>query len=568
MQLADLQKKLKSAKLDGYLVTRNNMFPEQDIREDENLLYKLTGFTGSAGSLLILRDKAILFVDGRYELQAPRETNPAEVDIFCTKEQSFHTWLTQNTADLTRFRLGINPWCLSAQEKKSLEINCISTISAPEFLPPLLSATPAKIFEHKIEFAGESKDQKISRIVTHIKAAKADAAFFALADSVSWLFNLRSDALPETPVLRTMALVDKNGKAWLFGNNLDSSHIKLDCPLLALNEIPAVLRRYKKQRLLTDSQTTPQAITDMMDAVHIDIIPAADICQTLKAIKNPTELEGIRQAHIRDGAAVIKFLCWLEKNRFGKTEIDIVEKLHSFRAKNDNYYSESFATIAASGPNGAIVHYHPTRETNRPLDDNTLLLLDSGAQYFDGTTDITRTIALGSPSPQMVEDFTLVLKAHINLSSAVFPNETPGQVLDGFARAPLWQESKDYNHGTGHGVGCFLNVHEGPFSISRRHGQTGMQKGMVTSIEPGFYLENAYGIRIENLVEVAEASEGYLKFANLTLVPIDKRLINKYLLSDGEINWLNAYHHRVEEILSPLLTSAEKSWLQEACSPL
>ncbi len=568
MLIADLQKKLKSAKLDGYLVTRNNMFADQDIRTDENLLHKLTGFTGSAGNLLLLRDKAILFVDGRYELQAPRETNPDEIEVFCTKEQSFHDWLNKNTTDLTRFRLGINPWCLSANEKKELEINSINVISAPEFLPPLLSSVPAKIFNHPLEFSGESKASKISGITAQLRATKADAVFFALADSVSWLFNLRSDALLETPILRAMALVDKSGKAWLFGDNLDSSNIKLDCPLLALNEIPSIMRRYKKQRLITDTNVTPLTIIDIMEKAHIDIIHAPDSCQAAKAIKNPIELNGIRQAHIRDGAAVVKFLCWLEKNRTGKTEMDIVEKLKNFRAKNDNYYSESFATIAASGPNGAIVHYQPTTTTNRCLDNNSLLLLDSGAQYLDGTTDITRTIALGTPTSQMVEDFTLVLKAHINLSSAVFPTGTAGCVLDGLARAPLWADGKDYNHGTGHGVGCFLNVHEGPFSISRRHGTIGLQKGMVSSIEPGYYQENAYGIRIENLVEIVDAEHNYLKFENLTLVPIDKRLINKYLLSDGEINWLNAYHHRVEETLSPLLNTAEKHWLQEACSPL
>jgi len=572
MTLADLQKKLKTAKLDGYLVTRNNMFLEQDIRDDENLLQQLTGFTGSAGSLLILRNRAILFVDGRYELQAPLETDPEMVDVFCTKEQSFHSWLRKSTADLSRFRLGINPWCLSAEEKKQLEINCITISEVSDFLPPQLSSIPARIFEHKIEFAGETREQKIARVVSHLTSAKADIAFFALADSVSWLFNLRSDALPETPILRAMALIDKNGKSWLFGDNLDSSGVKLDCPLLSLNEIPAVLRRYKKQRILLDMNATPLVLAEMMKNNHLEIISETDFCQAAKAVKNETELRGIRQAHIRDGAAVVKFLCWLDKNRQGKTELDIVEKLRHLRSHNENYHSESFATIAASGPNGAIVHYHPDARSNRLLDDNSLLLLDSGAQYYDGTTDVTRTIALGNPSSQMIEDFTTVLKSHIQLSSSHFPTETPGLVLDGFARAPLWAEGKDYNHGTGHGVGCFLNVHEGPFSLSRRHGGCGLRKGMVTSVEPGYYKENAYGIRIENLFEIADAAPelpaGYLKFKNLTLIPIDKRLINKYLLNDGEIDWLNNYHRQVEEALSPYLTAAERNWLQEACSPL
>lgn len=437
MKLADLQKKLKPAKLDGYLVTRNNMFLNQDVRNDENLLRLLTGFTGSDGSLLILRDKAILFVDGRYELQAPRETDSREVEVFCTKDCSFHRWLAQNTQDLTRFRLGINPWCLTQTEKEALSVNCISVSAVPDFLPPMLSADAANVFEHKLEFAGESAAEKIGRLCNALLREKADAAFFSLADDVSWLFNLRSDALPETPILRAMALVEKNGKAWLFGNNLNTGNLKLDYPLLALSEIPAVLRRFKKKKIMLDPDANAAALLEILKTNQTDIISAPDKIQQFKAVKNPVELAGIRRAHLRDGVAVTKFLCWLDANRQGKTELDIVEKLHAFRAKGDNYFSESFATIAASGPNGAVVHYHPDSHSNRRLDDNSLLLLDSGAQYEDGTTDVTRTVALGVPSREMAENFTLVLKAHIALSSAVFPTHTPGGALDVLARAPL-----------------------------------------------------------------------------------------------------------------------------------
>ena len=506
MKLADLQKKLKPAKLDGYLVTRNNMFLNQDVRNDENLLRLLTGFTGSDGSLLILRDKAILFVDGRYELQAPRETDSREVEVFCTKDCSFHRWLAQNTQDLTRFRLGINPWCLTQTEKEALSVNCISVSAVPDFLPPMLSADAANVFEHKLEFAGESAAEKIGRLCNALLREKADAAFFSLADDVSWLFNLRSDALPETPILRAMALVEKNGKAWLFGNNLNTGNLKLDYPLLALSEIPAVLRRFKKKKIMLDPDANAAALLEILKTNQTDIISAPDKIQQFKAVKNPVELAGIRRAHLRDGVAVTKFLCWLDANRQGKTELDIVEKLHAFRAKGDNYFSESFATIAASGPNGAVVHYHPDSHSNRRLDDNSLLLLDSGAQYEDGTTDVTRTVALGVPSREMAENFTLVLKAHIALSSAVFPTHTPGGALDVLARAPLWNAGKDYNHGTGHGVGCFLNVHEGPQRISRSNGAYPLAAGMITSVEPGYYEENRYGIRIENLVEITDAA--------------------------------------------------------------
>lgn len=573
MKLADLQKKLKSEKLDGYLVTRNNMFLGQDVRNDENIIEQLTGFSGSDGSLLILRDKTILFVDGRYELQAPQETNPQEIEVFCTKQLPFLGWLYNNTLNLARFRLGINPWCFSIHETESLKVNTVTVVPAPNFLPPKLSAEPAKVFEHSIEFAGQTSEEKIAHIVETIKAEKSDAVFFTLADSVSWLFNLRSDALPETPIIRAMALVDNCGKSWLFGDNLNTSGLQLSSPLLALSEIPTILRKFKHKKIALDAHSNSFALQQIMLANNIEIAYGQDKCQISKTVKNPVELTGIRNAHIRDGIAVTKFLCWLDKNWQGKTEQNIADKLHQFRAQGENYFSESFTTIAASGPNGAIVHYHPTPRTNRILDKNSLLLLDSGAQYYDGTTDVTRTIALGIPSPQMSEDYTMVLKAHINLSSSRFPAGINGTVLDGFARQPLWNAGKDYNHGTGHGVGCFLNVHEGPVSLSQRHGCYGLQQGMVTSIEPGFYKENEYGIRIENLVEVTkETADGfighYLKFVNLTLIPIDKRPINKYLLSDGEIDWLNSYHRQVEETLSPYLNTAEKNWLQEACSPL
>lgn len=274
MKLADLQKKLKPAKLDGYLVTRNNMFLNQDVRNDENLLRLLTGFTGSDGSLLILRDKAILFVDGRYELQAPRETDSREVEVFCTKDCSFHRWLAQNTQDLTRFRLGINPWCLTQTEKEALSVNCISVSAVPDFLPPMLSADAANVFEHKLEFAGESAAEKIGRLCNALLREKADAAFFSLADDVSWLFNLRSDALPETPILRAMALIEKNGKAWLFGNNLNTGNLKLDYPLLALSEIPAVLRRFKKKKIMLDHRIGGADDIGFLESVRADGVHA------------------------------------------------------------------------------------------------------------------------------------------------------------------------------------------------------------------------------------------------------------------------------------------------------
>ena len=569
MTLLELQQQLKKQKLDGYLIPRNNMFLNQDLREDENLIFKLTGFSGSDGTLLITREKNFLFVDGRYELQAPKETNAKEVEIFCTKEISIDQWLQNNTKDLKRFRLGINPWCFTSAQKQALEINCIKVISTPDFLHPLLSSTPANIFEYELQYSGQSRKEKIQKIINYLKQSKTDAIFFSLADSVSWLFNLRSDALSDTPIIRAFALVRKDGKCWLFGDNLNSSKIKLDYPLLALKEVPAILKKFKHKKIAFDSAANSFALCELLQNNEIEIIPQIDYCQELKAIKNQTELTGIRQAHLRDGVAVTKFLCWLDKNWQGKTELDIVERLHQFRAKEELFFSESFTTIAASGANGAIVHYHPTAKTNAPLSKDSLLLLDSGAQYFDGTTDVTRTIALGNPNQQMAEDFTLVLKSHIALNTAHFPLGTTGHELDAIARAPLWASGQDYNHGTGHGVGCFLNVHEGPQRISHKGSSHPLHAQMITSIEPGIYKEDQYGIRIENLVEIVPSkTEGYLQFANLTLIPIDKRLINKYLLNEQEIKWLNDYHELVLSKMLPLAPEEIIPWLKDACSPL
>lgn len=568
MKLAKLQKKLKSAGLDGYLVSRGNMFLGQDVLDEENQIQQLTGFTGSAGELIITKDKSYLFVDGRYELQAPAETDPDEVQVICGP--NLLCWCENNLPKNKTFKLGCNPWCQSIEKTNHLQnINHLQLLFDDKFLPAQLTAKQAQVFEHKIEFCGIPASEKLTQTAQYLKEKKLDAFLFSAADSVSWLCNLRSNALPDTPVLRAYALVDKECRLWLFGENLSGiSQIKFT----PFDKLPQILHKFKHCSVGIDNSQTPIQIKNLIQKAGAVPICHKDSLQERKAVKNPAELNGIRNAHRRDATAMCKFLYWLENHWKNQTELDLVTKLHEFRAAGENYVSESFGTIAAFGSDGAVVHYHPDSNHNRPLQNGSLLLLDSGAQYYDGTTDITRTIAIGDPEVEMINDFTLVLKSHIALSSAVFPADTQGSALDALARAPLWAAGKDYNHGTGHGVGCFLNVHEGPFSIRKKTAAIPPQPGMVTSIEPGYYKENAYGIRIENLAEIITAPEpelkGYLKFANLTLVPIDKRLVNKYLLSDGEINWLNTYHRQVCETIAPLLSADEQIWLQEACAPL
>ena len=564
MMLEDLQNLLQKYKYDAYLIPHDNLFLGQDIRNDENKILELSGFSGSAGTLIVFRNSAFLLIDGRYEIQAALETDATKIHIQNTNLQD---WLRKTSFLPDKFKIAYNPWCHSIKEITSLEtlVPKLTFIADHNHLTGTLqSPTEASVFEQETEFAGIERDEKLAQISGFLQKHNLKAYLFTAADDVSWLLNLRSDALPYTPVLRAYALVFANSRCEIFADNLDLPDAH------PLKELYKYLKTFTPDTLGLDSGKTPQQIINLLkNSESFRNLPSP--ASELKAVKNPVEIQGMRNAHLRDGAALVNFIVWLENNYRRLSELDIVEKLHDFRSRQPHFYGESFATIAASGPHGAIVHYQPDTDSNRALDDNSVLLLDSGAQYFDGTTDVTRTIALGTPSLSMIHDYTLVLKAHIALSSALFPPTASGTALDAIARHPLWLEGKDYKHGTGHGVGCFLNVHENPPLISP-HGQSRLLPGMVTSIEPGYYLENKYGIRIENLVEVTEQEqpEGSTMygFTPLTMVPLDKRLIDKYLLTAEEILWLNRYHQTVWERLSPLLAPEEQSWLRQACTPL
>lgn len=402
-------------------------------------------------------------------------------------------------------------------------------------------------------------DEKIADLTEFMRQNKLDAFLLTACDSVSWLLNLRSDCLPDTPIVRAFAFINALGEVSLFTTDF--------------TKLESELKNYKNRTVGMDCKRSPRALFSLMKKHKIWIENLPDPVQNRKAVKNPVEISGLRKAHLRDGAAVVRLLIWLEQNYNGQTELDVVKKLHDLRAAETNFFSNSFETIAGFAANGAIVHYQPSEATSRKLASGSLLLLDSGAQYLDGTTDITRTIALGSPAPEMIRDFTVVLKAHIALASACFPDGTPGLALEPSPAERLWKCGKNYNHGTGHGVGFFLNVHEGPVSISSRNALTPLAENMITSIEPGYYKENAYGIRIENLARVTHHNSPdfeipMLCFETLTFVPLDKKLIDKYLLSEEERTWLNNYHRQVFERIAPLLNEAEKDWLRNACAPL
>lgn len=573
MDLKTLQHKISELKLDAFFIPRNNLFLGQDILWEENKLMELTGFTGSAGSLLVLADKAFLFVDGRYEIQAELETSRHDVTVICQKGNLLQQWLSDNIPTDGSFKLGFNPWCLSIKDIDQLtnKFPHLSLVAVTdEICGPILSPNNFKVFSHDITYAGLSSDEKIAQILTCLENNQLDAYLFTAADSVSWLLNLRYACLPDTPILRAFTLLDKNGKIYVFGDNLDTDNLSDNLSFYPLAELPKILGNYKKQNIGIDTAKTPHQIETIFQKYSINGVRTNDFCAEQKVIKNPVELQGIRNAHLRDGVAIVQLLHWLEQNWLNKTELDVVDKLFSFRKKKPLFYSNSFETIAACDSNGAIVHYHPTIKSNLAFQEGSLLLLDSGAQYYDGTTDITRTIALGEPSPEMIDNFTMVLKAHINISRALFPPHTSGQTLDCLSRSVLWQCGKDYNHGTGHGVGCFLNVHEGPIGITSGHSPYGLEKGMVTSIEPGYYLKDKFGIRIENLVEVIFSTEHpeMLCFSSLTMVPFDKKLINKQLLNTDEIAWINHYHKNVYHHLQGLLDKKTAAWLQHACAEI
>ena len=559
MNLEQLQQSLKDKKLDACIVTRNNQFIGQDILPEENRICQLCGFDGSSGKMIIFQDKALLFTDGRYALQAPQQTAGTGVDVIITKGESLGTWMQKNL-NHQPLHIAYNPWCHTISETdywKRVLRNITFTEDEELLTAPILSTKECNIFEHEIEYAGISMDEKISQLTQFMQDNNLDGFIITACDSVSWLLNLRSDCLHDSPIIRAFAFINSNGEVSLFTNDF--------------NKLEQELQNYKNIGM--DCKHSPTAIFRIMKKHKIWIENILDPIQNWKAIKNPIELSNIQKAHIRDAHAVTRFFMWLEHNYQGKTELDIINKLKEYRQQEKNYFSDSFSTIAGFAQNGAIVHYHPTSTTNLPLQSGSLLLLDSGAQYFDGTTDITRTIALGTPTSEMIHNYTMVLKSHIALASCYFPEGTNGAALDAIARAPIWKQGKDYAHGTGHGVGFFLNVHEGPCNISSRNCNIPLSEHMITSIEPGYYKENHYGIRIENLAQVIRITndnfeQPTLGFEPLTLVPLDKQLIDKYLLTVEELSWLNNYHQTIFDKLSPLMDNEEKKWLQQACSPL
>lgn len=559
MTIDDIQQKLKQESLDAYIIGYENRFLGQDILPQEHKIKYLCGFSGSAGMLAVTADKVFLFVDGRYELQARQEVDTNKISVVNQTPclENVLCFLKQQKVQ----KIGFDGWSVAAGEIAENEslFPKLQLVDVGTWVD-LEAKSIVEVKERSSVYAGASRKDKLRLLIDIMQAGGADYYLVTAADSVSWLLNIYAKDLQCSPVVRAYALIDKNGEFKLIADNLQT-----DLPVCTFDKFENWLKMQTVKILYTAA-----SIPSRLKKILKNGVPVQDICQLQKAEKNETELQGMINCHRRDGVALVKLLYWLQNNWRGKTELEVVQKLHELRQEQDLFFEESFETIAGAAENGAIVHYQPTEKTNRKLQENNLLLLDSGGQYFDGTTDVTRTVALGIPSAEMIHDFTLVLKGHIALERAIFPKETSGVQLDVLARLPLWREGKDYKHGTGHGVGCFGNVHEGPNRISNKGSMYGFKANMVTSIEPGYYKENAYGIRIENLVysKPSKKYENFLEFEILTLVPIDKKLIDVYLLDAGEQDWLNNYHRKVYESLAACVNDDEKKWLKESCSPL
>ncbi|HEY6700240.1 MAG TPA: aminopeptidase P family protein [Pseudolabrys sp.] len=586
-RVAELRSELKRHGLDGFVVPRADRQQNEYLPASEERLAWLTGFTGSAGAAVVLADVAALFVDGRYTVQANTQVDGKIFSIEHVVEHPPEQWLEQNLSKGAR--LGYDPWLHTSEQVEKLRKACTSAgaqLVAVDSNPidalwhdrPAPPAGAATLRELKL--AGEAAPDKLKRVRTELKKLRADALLVSDPQNVAWAFNIRGADVTHTPLALAFALIPQDGRPSLYidGGKLNN-HVRHTLEkftdVRAPDDLARDLGRLKDKTIRLDQASASEALTRFLAENGGKPQRGADPIALLKATKNHAEIVGSRAAHKRDGVAMARFLAWFDKEApSGKlTEIDAVAALESFRRDTGALKDISFPTIAGAGPNGAIVHYRVTRASNRRIGRNEMFLIDSGAQYEDGTTDITRTIVVGEPSEEMRDRFTRVLKGHIAIATAIFPENTSGAQLDPLARTALWQAGLDFDHGTGHGVGSYLSVHEGPARISKL-GTVALRRGMILSNEPGYYKTAAYGIRIENLVLVIAAPEPVgaerplNAFETLTLAPIDRRLIEARMLTTKERAWLGSYHARVLEIIGPLVDKPTRTWLATATRPL
>ncbi len=588
IRLQALRSALRGEGLDGFLVPRGDEHRGEYVPPSAERLKWLTGFSGSAGQAVVLGGEAALFVDGRYSLQAAEETSRQLYEILQVPEHSAERWLEAKLEGGEV--LGFDPWLHSLAEMrrlealtqrrgarlKAVELNPLDAVWNDRPAPPLEPAVP-----HPAEFAGEASPAKREALSAVLAGQGVEATVLSLPDSIAWLLNVRGSDVARTPFVLSFAILHAGGAVDWFvapekvGPELERSldeGVRIEAP----GAFAERLGELAGKPVLLDPESSPAWVARRLEAAGARIVEGEDPCQKPKAAKNATEVQGTRNAHKRDGAALTRFLAWFagESARRPLGELECSDRLEGLRRATNRFRDLSFDTIAGSGPHGAIVHYRVTPDSDRKIGEGELMVLDSGGQYLDGTTDVTRTLLVGSPGAEERDRYTRVLQGHIALARVRFPRGTSGSQLDALARRPLWAVGLDYDHGTGHGVGSFLSVHEGPQRISKVPNRVALEPGMIVSNEPGYYKEGAYGIRIENLVLVVESpqQEGeerpMLAFETLTLAPLERRLIETALLSAEEVAWVDAYHARVLAELGPSLEGSDLAYLEEACRPL
>ncbi len=588
-RLAALRKVLKARKLDGFVVPLSDEHQSEYVSWHASRLVWLTGFSGSAGQAVVLARKAAVFVDGRYVLQVAKQVDPKLFEPVHIADRSSYDWIAANLPKGAK--LGYDPWLHTERQVTALKSACdkagaalvavdrnpVDEIWSDQPPPPL-----GRVIVHDTRFAGEAAPHKLARIARSLRERGVAAAFLSAPDSIAWLLNVRGSDAPCTPLPNSFALVDAGGTVdWFMDSrklaNGASRALGKKVRLHDVKTLGESLKRYGKSGgVIVDPSQAPYWVIRQLEKSEIKVVRSDDPCLLPKACKNEVEVAGMRAAHERDGAALTRFLAWLDHEGPGGgiDELSAAQKLEDFRAEDPAFRDLSFPTITGAGPNGAIVHYRATRKSNRRITPGMLYLVDSGAQYADGTTDVTRTVAIGNVGKEERDRFTRVLKGHIAIASSRFPSGTNGSQLDAMARQYLWQAGLDYDHGTGHGVGSYLCVHEGPQRISKLGMSASLQPGMIVSNEPGYYKTGAYGIRIENLVAVTPASDvkggerPMLGFETITLAPIDRNLIDPGLLTIDELGWLNAYHAEVKKRLTPRLDRATAKWLRAATAPI
>jgi Xaa-Pro aminopeptidase len=582
-----LRAQLGQQQLSGFVVPLTDEHMSEYVGAYAQRLSWLTGFEGSAGSAVVLSDKAAIFVDGRYTLQVRDQVDGNLFSYQSVPDTTVADWLGDHAK--AGDRIGYDPWLHTkgwvestartlagkGAELVAIEENPIDRVWRDRPAP-----STERLMPHAVELAGQSSADKRRAIADFLKAKGAQATVIAALDSIAWLFNVRGKDVSRTPVGLAFAIVHADATADLFVDpgKVDAalkSHLGPDVHVRPRSDFAVALEGLGGT-VVADPATCVAAIFERLKAGGATVFEARDPCILPKAKKNPVEIDGAKAAHVRDGAALTRFLHWFahEAPKGGLDEIGAAERLEGFRRETNMLQDLSFDTISGAGPNGAIVHYRVSPETNRKIERDSLFLIDSGAQYVDGTTDVTRTLAVGNPTAEMRDRFTRVLKGHIAVATAVFPKGTRGVQLDTLARAPLWEVGLDYAHGTGHGVGSFLSVHEGPQRItlpgsSQSGGDEPLAEGMILSDEPGYYKAGEYGIRVENLIlvvkkDVPGAEKEMLGFETLTLAPIDLELVDVAMLSPKERDWLNAYHARVRDQLAPLLPAETQEWLRHA----